>query len=163
MTNIEQALAEIDNLHYKNDKTFSYDKQIAKLEEEVEKYKMVKVRLYEDFVDGVINKNDYKEFKNMYTERIDDKENTIFRIKKDSQQIIDISSATKSWVSVFKKYENIDKLNRRVMMSLVHSVKIYEKHKVEIVFKYADEYENILEYLKEIENGLDELDKASNF
>lgn len=146
MVNVEKIINEIlgENTEQNINKSFSYEKQILKLEEEVIKYKKIKVRLYEDFVDNIISKDDYKEFKNTYTEKIHSKESAIHRLKKDSQQIVDTSYSGKSWVEIFKEYKNINKLNRRIMMALIHCVKVYENNKIEIIFKYKDEYENNL-------------------
>ena len=44
---------------------------------------------------------------------------------------------------LFKQYENVEELNRRVLMSLVDRILIHENHAIEIVFKYRDEYQQI--------------------
>ena len=64
----------------------------------------------------------------------------------------------KNWVTLFKQYENIDELNRRVLMSLVDRILIYEDHRIEIVFKYKDEYEQTVKFVL---GYADELAKAS--
>ena len=53
----------------------------------------------------------------------------------------------KNWVILFRQYENITELNRRVLMSLVDKIFIYENHAIEIVFKYKDEFEKAMEYV----------------
>lgn len=44
-------------------------------------------------------------------------------------------------------HENIEELNRRVLMALVDRILIHENHAIEIVFKYKDEYQQTLEYV----------------
>ncbi|MFI3175710.1 MAG: recombinase family protein [Bacillota bacterium] len=151
---IEKALELIDELPYKQEKSFNYEKQIALIEDEIEKYKKIKVRLYEDLTDETISSSDYKEFKLLYTAKIEEKEKAIVRLKKEAGRVVDLYEETKSWVMIFKKYENIEQLSRRVLMSLVHAVKIYENHKVEVVFKYNDEYQRIQNYFLEIAEQL---------
>ena len=53
------------------------------------------------------------------------------------------------------EYENIDELNRRVLMALVDRILIYENHTIEIVFKYRDEYQQTLEYVLGYSGELD--------
>ena len=53
----------------------------------------------------------------------------------------------RAWVSLFRKYENIEELNRRVMMALVDQIIVYENHVVEIEYKYRDEYEQAMQYV----------------
>ena len=43
------------------------------------------------------------------------------------------------WVQLFAEYENIEKLDRRVLAALVDRILIYEDKRVEVVFKYRDE------------------------
>ena len=56
-------------------------------------------------------------------------------------------TSERNWVTLFKQYENIDELNRRLLMALVDRILIYEDHAIEIVFKYKDEYQQTLEYV----------------
>ena len=57
--NLEKAMKIIEDLPLQNRKVFSYEAQIEKLGEEIERYQKLKLRLYEDFADGVVNKAEY--------------------------------------------------------------------------------------------------------
>ena len=61
----------------------------------------------------------------------------------------------RNWVTLFKQYENVEELNRRVLMSLVDRILIHENHAIEIVFKYKDEYQQTLEYVLGYADELD--------
>ena len=61
----------------------------------------------------------------------------------------------RNWVTLFKQYENVEELNRRVLMSLVDRILIHENHAIEIVFKYRDEYQQTLEYVLGYADELD--------
>ena len=63
------------------------------------------------------------------------------------KQTVATGTTERNWVTLFKQYENIEELNRRVLMSLVDRILIYENHVIEIVFKYKDEYQQTLEYV----------------
>ena len=43
---------------------FNYEAQIVKIQEEIERYQKMKLRLYEDLSDGVISKKEYMDFRN---------------------------------------------------------------------------------------------------
>lgn len=110
-------------------------------------YQKLKLRLYEDLSDGVIDKTEYFEFRNSYTKIIEEKQEAILRVKKEMKQTVATGTSERNWVMLFKQYENIDELNRRVLMALVDRILIYENHTIEIVFKYRDEYQQTLEYV----------------
>lgn len=153
--NLENALAMIDRLPAQNRKAFNYEAQITKLEEEIERYQKLKLRLYEDLSDGVIDKTEYFEFRNSYTKIIEEKQEAILRVKKEMKQTVATGTTERNWVTLFKQYENIDELNRRVLMALVDRILIYENHTIEIVFKYRDEYQQTLEYVLGYSEELD--------
>jgi len=143
---LDRALAAIAALPSQNHQVFNYEAQITKLEEEIERYRKLKLRLYEDLSDGVIDKAEYSDFRNRYTAIIEEKQEAFQRVKKEMQEAVTTGTTEKNWVRIFKQYENIEELNRRVLMSLVDRILIHENHAVEIVFKYRDEYQSALEY-----------------
>ena len=155
---LERALELIDRLPSQSRKAFNYEAQIAKLEEEIERYQKLKLRLYEDLSDGIIDKAEYSDFRNRYTKIIEDKQEALLRVKKEMRDAVTTGITEKNWVTLFKQYENIDELNRRVLMSLVDRILIYEDHRIEIVFKYKDEYEQTVKFVL---GYADELAKAS--
>ena len=57
--NLEHALAMIERLPSQSRKAFNYEAQIAKIEEEIERYQKLKLGLYENFIGGVIDKSEY--------------------------------------------------------------------------------------------------------
>ena len=155
LVNLEKALEMIERLPSQNRKAFNYEAQIAKLEEEIERYQKLKLRLYEDLSDGIIDKSEYFEFRNSYTKIIEGKQDALLRVKKEMKQTVTTGTTERNWVMLFKQYENVEELNRRVLMSLVDRILIHENHAIEIVFKYRDEYQQTLEYILGYADELD--------
>ena len=60
------------------------------------------------------------------------------------------------FITAFKKYENIDKLTRKILIELVEYIKVHEGGDISIKFKFADELHRIMEYV-EINRELDTL------
>ena len=143
---------------------YDYEAQITKLEEEIEVIKEKKLGLYESFTDGVIDKSEYTDFRNRYTESIHEKEAAVERVKKESHDASLCGTASKVWVSLFKEHEGINELNRRVLMALVDKIFIGKDKRINIRFRYADEYAGAAEYLSKhadlIENTSETLDRA---
>ena len=153
--NLEHALAMIERLPSQSRKAFNYEAQIAKIEEEIERYQKLKLGLYENFIGGVIDKSEYFEFRNSYTKIIEDKQEALLRVKKEMKQTVTTGTTERNWVTLFKQYENVEELNRRVLMSLVDRILIHENHAIEIVFKYRDEYQQTIEYVLGYADELD--------
>jgi len=148
---LDQVLAFIERLPLENRKSFNYEAQIVKVEEEIERYRKLKLRLYEDLADGVITKSEYTEFRNAYTARIEEKSETVERLKKEQAQAATTGMTNRAWVQAFAQFKNISELDRRVLVALVDRIFIYESKAIEIQFKYRDEYELALRYVQEFE------------
>lgn len=147
VVNLEKALELIERLPSQNRRAFNYEAQITKLEEEIKRYQKLKLRLYEDLSDGIIDKSEYFDFRNSYTRIIEEKQEALLRVQKEMKQTVTTGTTERNWVTLFKQYENIEELNRRVLMALVDRILIHENHVIEIVFKYKDEYQQTLEYV----------------
>ena len=96
---------------------FNYEAQIVKIQEEIERYQKMKLRLYEDLSDGVISKKEYMDFRNQYTRLIEDRESALERVKKESRDAKTVGNSERAWVALFREYENIEEVDRRVLMA----------------------------------------------
>ena len=152
---LADALEYIDRMPSTSRAAFNYESIIAKLEEEIEKYQKMKLRLYEDLADGVITKKEYMEFRNQYAKLIEDKQAALERVQREyKDSCIAGKEIERTWVSMFRQYENVEELNRRVLMALVDKVLIYEDHVVEVCFKFGDEFQRSLEYASQYADEL---------
>jgi len=115
---LDQVLTFIERLPLENRKSFNYEAQIVKVEEEIERYRKLKLRLYEDLADGVITKSEYTEFRNAYTARIEEKSETVERLKKEQAQAATTGMTNRAWVQAFAQFQNISELDRRVLVAL---------------------------------------------
>jgi len=150
---MEDALSYINSLPSADRTVFNYEAQIVKIQEEIERYQKMKLRLYEDLSDGVISKKEYMDFRNQYTRLIEDRESALERVKKESRDAKTVGNSERAWVALFREYENIEEVDRRVLMALVDRIYVYENHRVEVVFRFRDEFlaqQSYIEQFKEI-------------
>lgn len=153
---LSETLEYIDRLPSANRAVFNYETQIEKLEEEIGRCQKMKIRIYEDLTDGVINKKEYADFRNQYTALIEEKTIALEKVKRECMAAEVSGDTERAWVTLFRRYEGIDELTRRVLMSLVDKIFIYEGHGVEVSFKYGDEYRRIGEFVKRNADLVDE-------
>ena len=48
----------------------------------------------------------------------------------------------------FRKYQNIDKLTREILIELVDKITVYENGNISVKFKFADEFRRVAEYIE---------------
>ena len=145
---LDKVLRFIDSLPQRDRKVFSYEAQMTRLEEEIQRYKKLELGLYENFVEGIINKAEYTDFRENYRGLIEEKQEALKRLKREQQDAAAMGSQNRAWVQVFAQYENVQELDRRILLALVDKILIYEDKKVEIVFRYRDEFARAMEVAK---------------
>ncbi|MCR5790713.1 MAG: recombinase family protein [Lachnospiraceae bacterium] len=125
---------------------FGYEAQIEKLREEIERCQNMKLRLYEDLTDGMISREEYREYRERYTAGIEDKNRAISSIEEEMDK--SLAAEEQKWMERFVENRNIKSLSRRVLMSLVDKIFVYENHAVEIRFRYGDEFDRAKEFVE---------------
>ena len=53
-----------------------------------------------------------------------------------------------SWLSQFREYENVTTITRRLIVSLVERINLYENSEIEVVFRQRDQFSHIMEFLE---------------
>jgi len=81
--------------------------QMTRLEDEIQRYKKLELGLYEDFVEGIINKAEYTDFRENYRGLIEEKQEALKRLKREQQDAAATGSQNRAWVQVFAQYENV--------------------------------------------------------
>lgn len=148
VVNSNEALEYIRESNVGKISSINYDAEIDRITDEIDKCKKMKLRLYESLSEGIIDKKEYADFREQYSQMIEEKESTVKRLAKEKQESDNDPDAEKIWVTLFRQYENIDSISRRVLMALVDKILIHDNHVVEVVFRFMDEYLAAICYIK---------------
>ncbi|MFI3255465.1 MAG: recombinase family protein [Eubacteriales bacterium] len=144
---MEEVLNSISENSDHDRATFTYETQITALEEEIQKYNEMKLKLYEDKVDGIITDHDFVEFKQSFSIKIKEKEQSILNLKKIIQDSELTGTSTNNWTKLFQETKDLQEIDRPVLMNLVDKVLIHENHMIEIVFKYQADFQEVQQYI----------------
>ena len=154
---IEDILSYIETIDLTPEKVASYDEDIQRKYQELQRYSRLQVALCEHWASGVIDEEEFKEFKSIYEEESRKLEQQIAYLKGEIEQTAKNWEAGKNWIAQFRQYENVEELDRVMLVLLIDQIQIYEDKRVEIVFRFRDQYEAYLKYIKvtgiDIENG----------
>lgn len=124
---LDKVLRFIDSLPQRDRKVFSYEAQMTRLEDEIQRYKKLELGLYENFVEGIINKAEYTDFRENYRGLIEEKQEAVKRLKREQQDAAAMGSQNRAWVQVFAQYENVQELDRRLLLALVDRFLLHDK------------------------------------
>lgn len=126
-----------------------YNNNIRLFEIKVNNLKNDKIKHYENWKNNKISES---EFNKLYS----DIDNQIKSIN-DEMESYDISYREKIkkmrkndyWIGHFKRNRRIKKITKEVLHELVENIFVYENGQVEVIFKYKDEFMNLIKYLEE--------------
>ncbi len=124
------------------------EKRIEQKEEETERFKELRNMLYEDMKDGIVSKEDYTELHEAYTEKRNQAEEAVRKMKKEIQDILTSNTDKYQWLDYFAQHQDIGSLTRNVAVELIEQVKVTDKKNIEVVFSFHDCYKEIFHKLQ---------------
>ncbi len=131
------------------------DLDVRKLEErrekllgEAERCRELRMMLYEDMKDGVITKEDYVELHAAYEARGKEAQEAAGKAEREIRAVLEGEEDKYRWISYFKEYKDIGELTRNVVVALISEVRVYDRENIEVVFDFADQYRQALEYVE---------------
>lgn len=147
VVSLEEILSNIESEKINRELIKKYTLQIEENKIQAEKNYKFKSGLYENYVNGIIAKNEYKEFKTLYDKEIKRFENASAELEIELDNVINNKSERLKWIEYFKKFEDLEEIDRKVVIQLIHNIKIIGKNKMQITFNYQSEYEKALSIL----------------
>lgn len=124
------------------------EKAIFTKQQELEKKKQISDSLYEDWKTKEITKEEYRRMKVKYDEQIQKTLTSLANLQKEKLSIKNIASGNTDIFENFKKYKNVCKLDRNLLVELIDCIKVYENNRITIRFRFIDQIENVFEHLQ---------------
>ena len=159
VTDMDHILGQMEEIQRQSGELAKRNRQIVKKKEEIQKYGGLRLDLYEDYKDGLITKEEYRELKEIYGERIRTAEQGLEKLEEGIELLAAGLSHTCNWINEFKRFGYLDSLSREVIVALIDRIYIHEKKKgeryprIEVRFKYAEEFETALSLIEDMSVG----------
>jgi len=145
--NVEKTLECINRLPYAKEELNKFNRCITEKQDEIKQYENYKRNSYEMLVDKLIDKDEYLNVKNEYSQKIDAAQKALIILNEEIERIIQNKSGKCIWIEYFKKYNNIKSLTRSMLVSLVDKIYIYDSKRIQIVFRYQFQYDSACSYI----------------
>lgn len=111
---------------------------------ELERYGNLKVKLYADLTDGVINREEYAHLKAAFAAREEEIRDALRENEKRKERKLSLNIREVPWIREFTKYRTVTRLDRRVAVSLIESVVVYDGGRMEVCFRHGEEIREIM-------------------
>ena len=145
---MEKMIQKINKSPTRNLYNANIEKLIQSKNNELEKTKKLKKAAYEDWKLGIITQEEYFEYKITYEQDTTNIEENIKKLQEEKRKYEEQVLGDNSWIDALKEKRNITSLTRDIIIELIDCIYIHEGGRITIKFKFADEYNRILEYIK---------------
>jgi len=149
---LEELLNTIRDREVNYDDIVANDREILAKYKELDQCKKVEMSLHRDLAAGIISIKEYEQFKNNFAHKSAEIEETIRKLQQEIETVFEEGLFADEWIDTFTKTGNITSLDRSIVLSLVEKITIHEENRIEITFKYQDEYETLCRIISRIAN-----------
>jgi len=121
---------------------------IRKAQQRSERLNVLNLEEYEKYLDGEIVKDEYLKQRASFNKEIEETKNKINKLETDYElQSLKSKESENQFVEHFKGKQEIKELSRELVDELVDSIYVFGENRIEIVWKFSDNYDRILEIL----------------
>ena len=85
-----------------------------------------------------------------FTAKLDKLNASLHENEKKKEKKLSMNVRDIPWIHDFLQYQNITELDRRVAVSLIENVVVYDKDRIEVNFYHKEEMEEILAIVRQI-------------
>lgn len=119
------------------------DSELNKAKAELERVKKLKKSIYEDYKEELISKEEFLSYREDYLkkEELYFKQIEALEEKKKKNKTEDVFKTP--WLRRLLELKDIESLDRDIVMEMISEIKVYENHKIKIIYNFSNE----LEYL----------------
>ena len=143
-----EMIARINTAPVKKSQSIRLEELIAAKERELAKISRYKQSLYQDWKDGEITQQDYRDMKADYERQTIALTDVLARLNAERAELANGLKSEHPALVAFTKHQNIDQLSRELLVELIDHIKVYENGNISVRFKFADEFRRIAEYIE---------------
>lgn len=154
---LDELLNTIRDREVNYDDIVANDREILAKYKELDQCKKVEMSLHRDLAAGIISIKEYEQFKNNFAHKSAEIEATIRKLQEEIETVFKEGLFADEWIDTFTKTGNITSLDRSIVLSLVEKITIHEENRIEITFKYQDEYETLCRIIETLPVSLKEV------
>ena len=144
---LADLLALTDTAQLQKAKVQKLRERLDAKEAEIDRYHRLLCSLYESLADGLIDQSEYQKLKKSYTDRRAQAEEQADAIRAEMEQELNHSDQGLGWVEEFRRYQNIEALDRSIVVRLIERILIFRDRRVDIVYRWQNEYQWQVELL----------------
>ena len=142
------VISRINKAPLRKSQSTRLDGLITAKEKELAKVAHYKQSLYQDWKDGNLTQKDYRQMYEGYEQQMEDINSAIHNLMVQRTELEEGVDTENPFLTAYRKYENIDKLTRDILIELVDHIKVFENGSISVKLKHSDDIRRIQEYIQ---------------
>lgn len=129
------------------------DTELSRIKAELERVKKLKQSVYEDYKDELISKDEFLSYRTDYLKKEELYSKQIEALEEKKKDNVTEDVFETPWLKRLLELKDIEKLDREIVVDMIHEIKVYENRKLKIVYNFSSELEHLFSsvYSAEIE------------
>ena len=148
---VQEALKQIENAPSRQLMIQKYLERLSMKEEERKKAERLKIGIYEDLKDGLLDKEEYQKLKAEFDSRIAEADAAVKELKRQIAGLEGSRSANAPWMSYFQQFGRLEQLTRWAAAIIINKILVYEDNRIKITFNFEADLNRIQEILSAAE------------
>ena len=99
----------------------------------------MKKAIYEDYREELISKEEYVTYRQDYLKKEEQLKKQLENLAARVELEADTDLFEIPWVKRLFELRSVDALDRDIVVEMLHEIKVYENHKIEITYNFSDE------------------------
>lgn len=146
---LEEMSQLIENIPYKGYLSEKLSQTQRDKEHELEKIREYEFGLYQDYKENILSKEDYQELKLQYKNKTSLLMKEIISLENEKEEIAKTKAGKLEWIKEIVRHRGFQELSRELLLQLVEEITVYSKERIEITFRFQEEFANTKKYIEE--------------
>ena len=148
---VQEALKQIENAPSRQLMIQKYLERLSMKEEERKKAERLKIGIYEDLKDGLLDKEEYQKLKAEFDSRIAEVDAAVKELKRQIAGLEGSRTANAPWMNYFQQFGRLEQLTRWAAAIIINKILVYEDNRIKITFNFEADLNRIQEILSAAE------------
>lgn len=148
---VQEALKQIEKVPSRQLMIQKYLERLSRKEEERKKAERLKIGIYEDLKDGLLDKEEYQKLRAEFDSRIAEANAAVKELSRQITELEGSHSATAPWMSYFQQFGRLEQLTRWAAAIIINKILVYEDNRIKITFNFEADLNRIQEILSSAE------------
>lgn len=142
----DRVLTEIDALAWEKREVKRLDAAISSQEALVARNNELKVSVYEDYREGMIDRNELAQIKDELSARIEAAERVISELRRQRENVQSGLENQKGWLAQFRAHRNLKELTRVVVVTLIDRIELLPNKEIRVQLRQTDQLRQAMEF-----------------